>query len=98
LVLNDLKCAETGALDTTGTQEKASVPRRSKKNRARSGEVRAGIEIFGDADGILEHHRINIVIGIEVDATHKLDELTRLSPVVAAFLVEVLANQVKGHF
>jgi hypothetical protein len=43
---------------------------------------------------MLEHHGIKVVIEIDVDTTHQLDELTRLSPVVAAFLVEVLANEV----
>ena len=41
---------------------------------------------------------VYVIGGINIDAPHQLDELTRLRQVVAAGLVESLADEVKGHF
>lgn len=44
-----------------------------------------------------EHGPVDVVSGIDVDATHELDELARLRQVVALRLVDGLADQVQSH-
>ena len=41
---------------------------------------------------------LDIVARIDVDAPHELDDLSRFSQVVAAGLVDRLANELEGHF
>ena len=79
-------------------RKKAPVPRGSEKKCACGRQIRTGIQVFGDADRMPDYHGISVVVGINVDAPHQLDELACFSPVVAACLIEVLANEVEGHF
>ena len=44
-----------------------------------------------------ENNGVDVVLGIDINAAHKLDELSRFSPVVAAGFVQSLADQMKGH-
>jgi hypothetical protein len=56
------------------------------------------IEVFRYANGVLEDRRADVVAGAHINTTHKLDKLPRFGLIMAAGLVDGLADQVKGHF
>ena len=97
LVLDDFKGAEARALLARPGQEEASVAGRPEQDGAGRRQVGIGIEVAADADGMGEDGLIDVVVGIDIDAAHQLDELARLRQVVAAGLVEGLADEMKGH-
>ena len=77
--------------------KQAPVARRPEQDGARGRQVGLRVEVLGDPDGMPEHHRVDVVAGIDIDAPHQLDELPRLGLVVAAGLVDIFADEVKGH-
>jgi hypothetical protein len=98
LVLNDLQGANARALLASSAQEQAAVARGPEGDRACGREVGFGIEVLGDSDGVLEHRRVDLIAGIDIDAAVELNEVSGLRPVVAAGLIDGLADEVKGHF
>lgn len=94
LVLDDLQCTDAGALLAPGAQEQASVRGWSEQDGACRGQVGLGVQIFSDADGVPEDGGFDVVVGIDIDAAHELNEFPGLGPVVAAGFVDRFANEV----
>lgn len=69
-VLNDFQQAQAPALYSSPAQEQAAIPGRAEKHSARRREVSVGIQVFGDADGVLEYRGLDILPGIDIDAAH----------------------------
>ena len=46
---------------------------------------------------MLEDDRVDIVVGIDINATHKLDELSRRCQVMAAGFVQRFADEVESN-
>lgn len=55
------------------------------------------VKIFGNANRVLQDGSVDVVVGIDVDTAHKLDEPTRLRQIVAAGLIQIFADEVKRH-
>ena len=60
-------------------------------------EIGVGVEVFGDADGVPQDRRVDVVGRVGVDAAHQLHEPAGLGLSVAAGLVYRLAYQVDRH-
>lgn len=56
------------------------------------------MEIPGNAHSVPEDGRIDVIVRIDINAAHELDELPRFSQIVAAGLIQCFANQVKCHY
>ena len=46
-----------------------------EQDGARRRQVGLGVQIFGDTDSVPEDGGVDIVVGIDIDAAHELDEL-----------------------
>src|ERR1022692_4194512 len=96
-VLNDLLLPNAGALLASRAQEKTTVACRSEQGGTGRGQVGVGIEILCYADRMPKDDGVDVVVGIDIDAAHKLDELSCLGAIVAAGLIQSLANEVECH-
>jgi len=94
LVLDDFQCTDARALLAPGAQEQASVRGWPEQDGGRGRQVGLGVQIFGDTDSVPEDGGFDIVIGIDIDAAHELNEFPGLGPVVAAGFVDRFANEV----
>ena len=61
-------------------------------------QVGLRVKIFGDPNRVLEDGGVDIVAGVNVYTAHKLDELARLSHVVAAGLIQSFADKMECHY
>ena len=98
LVLDDLQGAYPRALDTPPGQVQAAIAVGPEQNGARAGQVCLGIQVAGNPDGVRQDRPVDVVIRIDIDATHELDELPCPRQVVTAGLVDRLADQPEGHY
>src|SRR5438552_5633387 len=96
-ILDDIQRPNSSALFASGAQKKAAVTRRAQQDGTRRGEVSLGVEIPCNSDSVLVDCRVYVVIRIDIDSSHKLDELSRLRAVVAACLVQRFADEVERH-
>jgi hypothetical protein len=55
------------------------------------------IKISSDPDRVLEDRGVDVVGRVDVDPTHELDQLARLSQIMAAGLVQGFADEVECH-
>ena len=97
-ILDDFERPDAGALVAPAAQEQAAVPGRAQEDGAGGRQVCPGVEVLRDADGMLENRGVDIIVGVHVEAPHKLDKLPRLGLVVAARFVYGFADEVERHF
>ena len=97
-VLDDFESPDARALGALARQVQPTFGCGAQEDRAGRGEVGLGIEIPGDAHRMRKHGPVDVVLRIDVDAPHELDELPRLGQIVTAGLVDRLANEMEGHF
>jgi hypothetical protein len=97
LVLNNFEGTDTPPLNPAA-QEQPAVSRRRQKDGACRRQVRSEDSVFRYANGVLEDRRVDVVAGAHMNTTHKLDKLPRFGLIMAAGLVDGLADQAKGHF
>src|SRR3990170_1811956 len=96
-VLDDLQRPDASALLASRTQEQAPITCRPEQGGTGRRQVGAWIQIPGNTDSVPEDGGVDVVVRIDVDTAHQLDQLSRLSSVVAASLVQGFANEVERH-
>jgi len=78
-------------------QKQPTIAGWPKQGGAGRRQIGMRVKIFGDADRVFEDGRVDIIVGVDVDATHELDELARLSHVVASGFIQSFTDKVECH-
>lgn len=55
------------------------------------------IEIFSDAYRVGAHRLVYIVVGVDINTAHHLDELARFRLAVGAGFIDVFTDKMEGH-
>lgn len=97
LGLDDLQRPDARALFTPRAQKQPAIARRSEQHHTCPGQIGVLVEVAGDADRMLQDGAVDVIVGIDVDAAHEMDELSRPRQVVTAGSVQGLTNQLEGH-
>src|SRR6266542_4460788 len=97
LVLDDFQPSDACALLAPGAQKQASIGSRPEQDGTCCRQVGLGIEVFGDANRVLEDGRIDVIVSIDVNTPHELDEMPCLRPAMASGLVQGFTDEMEWH-
>ncbi|WP_227271493.1 hypothetical protein [Roseobacter weihaiensis] len=97
MILDNFNIAQSRPLIPLPADKQPTIFRWRQKECACRGEIGGRIEVMRNADCVREDLPVYIGVMRNIDATHKLDQISRLGAKMRLFGVNGLANKIDRH-
>ena len=97
-VLDDLERPDPGALVAFTADKQATISRGRQQSGAGRREIRPRIEVVRYPHSVAQNDRVDISVGVDINAAHELNDFPSLGLVVSTGLVEVFTYEIKQGY